>query len=492
MKSILRSEYSKLFLLGMLLNLVAAWFSMGHNQGDEHFQILEFANYKLGHSPAIDLPWEFIDKIRPGLQPFIAYCCIGTLQFIGVHSPFIIAFLFRLGISFLSWLVVCKLVMLLLPDFKTERGRKLFVLLNLFLWFLPYLSVRFSSENTASVSFLWAIYFLLKQYKSDTLKDSAFLAIGALLSLSFFFRFQMAFAFAGLGIWLLFIKRISFKNWFFLGLSFLAVSSICIYLDKWLYGTWEFTPYNYYYFNIVKGIAAGFGTAPWWDYFATFFLVGIPPISLVLMAFLFVGVYKKPLNIFSFILIPFVVAHSLVAHKEMRFLIPMIFPFLYMVSIATDHFIATYKPRKIYTYSFKVLVVVNFLMMIYRTLIPAQDALPYFRYVHKNLQKNPTTILCLQEPLFSLYGLKMNFYKPANINELVFKDEDTLSAYVVASKEDSVIIFQRKAFLPVKLTGYASKRIYTFYPEWLLKYNINHWEDRANIWSIYVVYKKPR
>ncbi|HXP53173.1 MAG TPA: hypothetical protein VN922_24730 [Bacteroidia bacterium] len=491
MKSIFQSEYSKFFTCSLVLTIVAAWFSLGYNQADEHFQILEFANYKLGNGPVADLAWEFNDKIRPGLQPFIAYCTIAVFHFIGLYNPFIIAFLFRLGIGLLTWLITCKLVIVLLPEFKTERGKKLFVLLNLFLWFIPYFSVRFSSENTATVSFLWALYLILKPYESKRQESISYLFVGLLLGASFFFRFQIAFAIIGLGAWLLFIKKIKLQNWLAIIFPALCVSAVCVYLDKWMYGTWQFTPYNYYDANIVRHIAAGFGTSPWWDYFATFFLLGIPPISLVLMAFLFVGVYKRPMHVLLFVLIPFLLGHIVIAHKEMRFLTPIIFPFIFLAAIGIDHFILTYKSRKIYTYGFGLMVAVNTFMLLYRTFTPAQEAIPYLRYAYYTYKEKPTTILCIEYPLYNLYGLNFNFYKPANINEVVLKNEDSLVSYLTTNMKDSAIVFQRNVTLSPKLSNmYRSKRIYMPYPEWIFNFDFNGWAERAHIWSIYTLYKK--
>jgi phosphatidylinositol glycan class B len=489
MKTIFQSAYSKYFIFGLLVNIIAAWFSVGYHHPDEHFQILEFCNYKLGNSAVTDLPWEFVAKIRPGLQPFITYCFITVFNAVGINSPFVITFLFRLLIGFLGWLVVCKLAMLLLSDFSTDKSKKIFLLLSLFLWFVPYLNVRFSSENTAAISFLLAVYLLLKPYVTNLKKISSFFIIGFLFAFSFFFRFQMAFAIIGLVAWLLFIKKISWQSWLFLFFSGLCGTLICMYLDKWLYGTWVFTPYNYYVANIVQHVAANFGTDPWWHYVVLFVITAIPPLSLVLLYFFGAGVYSKPKSVFVFALVAFLIGHSLIGHKEMRFLFPMWFAFVYLTAIGVDFCILKYKSNKFFTYSFKCLVVLNFGALLYRTIAPAQEAIPCFSFAQQEF-KQSTTIICIEEPLFSLAGLKANFYKPKNIEEVVLKNENELSTFLNTSNQDSVIIFKKTASLNNVPPNYTCKRIYCMFPEWVLKFNINNWEDRANIWSIHVLYKK--
>ncbi len=488
MKDIFQSVYAKYFLCGLLLNILAAWFSVGYHHPDEHFQILEFANYKLGNTPVIDLPWEFATKIRPGLQPFIAYCFINLFNSVGIYSPFISTFIFRLLIGFLAWLLTCKLILVLLSSFSSDKGKKIFIGLSFFLWFVPYLNVRFSSENTAALSFLCAIYLLIKSYRSQFQKKTSFIVVGFLLTLSFFFRFQMAFAIIGLGLWLLLIKKITWQNWLAIILTGLCTAALCIYLDKWLYGSYTFTPYNYYRVNILQHAAANFGTDPFWYYPVLFIMLAVPPLSVVLLYFFGVGMYGKPKSVFVFVLIPFVIGHSVIGHKEMRFLFPFWFAFVYIVSVGIDGCILKYHANKLFTYSFKILLIFNFAILVYRTIAPAQEAIPCFEFVHKKF-KQATTIYCIQEPLFSLASLKANFYKSKNIKEVILKDDTALDTLLVQNVADSIIVFKKTATLKVNAPTYTSKRIYCMFPDWILKFNINNWEDRANIWSIHILYK---
>jgi hypothetical protein len=38
---------------------------------------------------------------------------------------------------------------------------------------------------------------------------------------------------------------------------------------------------------------------------------------------------------------------------------------------------------------------------------------------------------------------------------------------------------------PVPPPGFQLKRVYCYYPEWLLSNNTNHWQERSRIWTIY-------
>jgi hypothetical protein len=58
-------------LVSLALHLLAAIFSTGYQNSDEHFQILEFLNAFLGRTPVATLPIEYARMIRPWFQPFI-------------------------------------------------------------------------------------------------------------------------------------------------------------------------------------------------------------------------------------------------------------------------------------------------------------------------------------------------------------------------------------------------------------------------------------
>src|ERR1700757_3211135 len=127
MRELIRSPYAKIFLLGLLVFVVAAFFSVGYHQPDEHFQILEFCNYKLGRSPAADLALEFKTQSRPTLQPYIAYVIIKALSAIGIENPFTWAFVLRLLTAISAWFIICKLSLLFVNDFVSEKGKKIFI-----------------------------------------------------------------------------------------------------------------------------------------------------------------------------------------------------------------------------------------------------------------------------------------------------------------------------------------------------------------------------
>ncbi|HSS12456.1 MAG TPA: hypothetical protein VLL04_01095, partial [Rhizomicrobium sp.] len=67
------SELRRSLVILAAVIVVTAWFSVLFYFPDEHYQILEFMSYKLGITPASDLPWEFHARIRPWFQPLVYF-----------------------------------------------------------------------------------------------------------------------------------------------------------------------------------------------------------------------------------------------------------------------------------------------------------------------------------------------------------------------------------------------------------------------------------
>src|SRR5688572_24767330 len=116
--------HRNIFLVATGLYLITAWFSIGFHHFDEHYQILEFAGYKIGFNAADNLAWEFPSQIRPGLQPFLAFVLIKLLSLIQITDPFIQAFFIRCVSAAFSLLCIRFFVNVFLVELKSNRDRK--------------------------------------------------------------------------------------------------------------------------------------------------------------------------------------------------------------------------------------------------------------------------------------------------------------------------------------------------------------------------------
>ena len=99
----LPSPVRRIALLGALALSIAAIFSIGPFHADEHFQILEFAGWKLGITPETDLTWEFGARLRPALQPAMAVMVHRLMNAVGFDDPYATSLLLRLFTAALAW-----------------------------------------------------------------------------------------------------------------------------------------------------------------------------------------------------------------------------------------------------------------------------------------------------------------------------------------------------------------------------------------------------
>jgi phosphatidylinositol glycan class B len=196
MNTTFEKKHKAILIISFITIILAAYFSVGSHHPDEYFQIIEFANYKMGGTTLQDLPWEFQNTMRPGVQPFIAFVFMKALSLLGTDNPFTIIFFLRLLTGILTWFITLRLIKHIQPKLTHSKSSKFLILSFLFLWFMPYLMVRFSSETWGGYSFLLGTILILGHLKLHN-HYKVFFA-GLLIIFSFYIRFQLGAAIFGL------------------------------------------------------------------------------------------------------------------------------------------------------------------------------------------------------------------------------------------------------------------------------------------------------
>jgi len=412
-----------LVLLGAA-TLVTAWFSQLFYHPDEHFQILEFMSWKLGITPVSELPWEFSSRIRPWLHPLLYFLIAKPLILLGVKDTFTIVFFLRLATGLVSLAALAVFVRALLPTIEDETEKRTFVRYLPLFGFLPYLFVRTSSEAMSAAFFAIGLGLAIGE------KSTRRLALAGLFcGLAFECRYQVAFMGLGLFAWLLIMARVRLA-----GLAAFLGGGFCTLLlgalaDRWGYGAWVFPPYNYFHFNIVQGVAAKqFGTEP---VFAFLYLMPAQiffAITLILMAALVAMWLRNPRHPLTWATLPFVLAHMAVAHKEARFLFPM-------VILATAFPVLGFSPRlprwrEFFTrlwswrgsWPMKAVTALSLLGMAYFALYPfgVRPHMPMARYLYRHW---PGTIYSFSNP-FQSYPI----FRPAGFRSERLRTQEQLEA----------------------------------------------------------------
>lgn len=302
--------------LGVTLQAVNPW------HPDEHFQILEFAWARAGRSPLADLPWEFPARIRPTLQPALAIAALRGLALLGVTSPYAWVLLLRLVSLALAFAVTVHVCLHAAPRLGRYARRTLW-LAALFLWFTPLFAARFTSENWGGLALAAALPLIERDARGRSARDAV---AGVLLGLSFVLRFQMAFAIGALLVWLPVAGgRAGLARAVRAAAAALVVVALATLCDAWFYRGWVFTPWEYLRVNLVEGVASTFGTEPWYWYLEQIPLWTAPPLGLALGVLVLVAAATRPRSPWVWAAGAFVLGHSMIAHKELRFLFPLLY-----------------------------------------------------------------------------------------------------------------------------------------------------------------------
>lgn len=479
--------------ISLFIHIVIAWQSIGYYQSDEHFQILEFANAKLGLSPASDLPWEYSQKIRPTLQPAIVYELGSFFQSIGFYDPFVIAFLLRLITALLSWWATALLIQRVVKQLNSDQHRYYFILIANFLWFLPYFHARFSSETWSGLFFFFGFYIITSLLKNSInwFLKSAF--AGALFAISFWCRFQIGFAIIGLGAWILIFK---YKRLLYLLPSVLGagiVALICIKIDHWFYGEVVFTPYQYYTVNITNDVASNWGVSPWWSYFTMFLETAALPVSLVVLVGFILSVYFKPTNEYMWPMLVLIGAHMVVPHKEIRFLAPTIFllPWCMVLFLTELRGVTLIQklPHKYFQIGRWLVMIVNIPLLIVVVFFrPAEESTAFYKFVYEKSHHHSIKIISTEGDPYAIgAGLKSNFYKSAKTKVVITTTDKMKEELSNQAPNEITYVYTRHFNLAPEISSQANDFECDFrtLPSFLQHFNFNGWVNRTRVMALF-------
>ena len=216
-----------------------------------------------------------------------------------------------------------------LSDEKTAK--KVGLILALF-WILPFMSVRNLIEVVCIPPAMIAIYLAIRGDESGRMKW--WILAGAMFGLSFAFRYQMSLMILGVGIVLLFQKKM--KPLIIFSVGFLSGAFIFQGIVDWISWGYPFASFHSYLtYNIEHRY--DYLVGPWYLYIGLLLSVFIPPIS-ILLGYGFLRAWKR----YTLIFIPtalFLIFHSYFPNKQERFILPILPFFTILGIIGWDEFI---------------------------------------------------------------------------------------------------------------------------------------------------------
>jgi phosphatidylinositol glycan class B len=403
---------------------VTAWFSELFYFPDEHYQVLEFMSFKLGITPASDLPWEFSVRIRPWFQPLVYFLIAKPLMVLGLRDMFVIAFVLRLATGVFSLLALALFAKAVLPTIEGEEEQRAFVRYLPWFGFLPYLFVRTSSEAFSAAFFALGLAVALGE------KSARRMALAGLLcGLAFESRYQAGLLGSGLFAWLALVARARPRMLAAFIAGGMAALAVGVLADRWGYGQLVFPPLGYIDVNLVQGVAAHqFGREPAFAYLYLLPAQIFFAITLVLMAAMTAMWLRNPRHAVTWVTLPFVLAHFAIAHKEARFFFPLAilataFPVLGFsprLPLWREAFARIWPWRR--SWAAKTVTGISIVAMAYFALYPfgVRPHMPMARYLYRH---DPGPIYSFATP-FQSYPM----YRPHLFRSTQLKDEAQLDA----------------------------------------------------------------
>jgi phosphatidylinositol glycan class B len=392
------TRFARTHLLVMLgVTCVTAYFSYAYFHMDELGQVILPARVKLGHAGTGGLPWEFGSRMRPWLQPAIYYAIGRALGVVGAKDVFTLTLAWR----FASGLAACGALALFVRTSEAwladDDERRAHVRVATLLGFLPFLFVRTSQESASATAFTFAFCIVL----ADATPNGPIampswrrlVAAGTLCGVAFEFRYQTVLLTLGLFAWMRVVGRVPWRALaLFVAGAGLAVA-LALPVDRWGYGEWTFPPLEYFRVNILEGASLLFGAEPPFAYLWLEPANIFAPVVVVLVVAMLVAWWRNPRHAITWTTAPFFVVHSLLTHKEERFLFPMVILATSFVALAFAP--SAGKPLAVARWlwarrrgaGLKALAAVNFGGMLLLALYPLgwNHHVPFDRYVHEQL-----------------------------------------------------------------------------------------------------------
>jgi len=191
-----------------------------------------------------------------------------------------------------------------------------------------------------------------------------------------------------------------------------------VLLDYGYYNIWIFTPYEYFKVNIIEGRATQFGTSSFWRYIGfIIFAAPAPLFSIVLFYYGIKTFFKKYSNPIFLSTLIFIIVHSMIGHKEERFMFPVlnVFPLIYGWSLpAVQQFYENAKQwiRAFFRFLAWFTIILNSLLLLAITFVPYSQTIRFSEKLKNKFHNQPVNLFTLgQTPFQTPSRNPMVFYK---------------------------------------------------------------------------------
>jgi hypothetical protein len=311
---ILKSKWTLFWIcvLALALRMAVAVVFPGFEHPDEIFQMLEQA-HRLAFGNGF-IPWEFDEGVRSYFWPGILAGIFAAGNRLVPGSYLLAA---RFALSLLS-LTAVWFSWAILRRFAGPRAAVIGAFLSAGWVELVYFGSKAHNEVMAAHLLLIGTYLVFPYF--ENLRSQRLLLGGFLLGLAFCLRIQLALVMAvlWLAIWIVNGgRRVLLTT-----LGAAGGAALAGLVDYFTLPYPFASIFGYYRVNIVEGVSTVFGHAPW-----HFMILGFPRVwSGAFVLFVWFGIEgirkSRPMLLLAAMAAALVLAHSIVAHKEYRYVYP--------------------------------------------------------------------------------------------------------------------------------------------------------------------------
>ncbi len=311
-------------LLGLALRLIAAIFSQGYAMHDDHFVIEDgpFQWFLPDHGG-------WFHRVEPPghsvVYPSILYAILSSCMNIGITDPQSQMLVMRILHALFATLAI-PLAAAIARKVGSERSAQLAALLVAVFWMLPFMSVRNLIEMMCIPPLMIGVYWTLRRHSTKDL-----VLAGLAFAVAFMFRYHTALI-AGTMVLVLAWQR-QWRAALVLAVTYIvSVSLTQGVIDMAVWGSFLAAPIAYVTSNFAG--VNDYTSGPFYQYAVLIIGILIPPLSILLLWRVLAD--KRPQLRWEIVLpiAVFVLAHSLIAHKQERFILPIVPLLLVAVAVA--------------------------------------------------------------------------------------------------------------------------------------------------------------
>lgn len=477
-----------LLATAFVAHIVLCYFSVGFYHPDEQYYAIDIALKKLN---LINTPpsWEEIDQIRSHVLPWLFAGIIYILSIFKISNPFTVAFLLRVISSVLAFAATNLFCTLFRNNFSNLRTWLTYLGMMNFAFFIPFIHARTSSDNWGTSFLLLGIFFYFHVFNDSKLNNILLnknfkIIIGSIFfAIAFLLRFQTAIISGIVIVYALIIFK-HFKLKQLIGLYLLpalTILAIGIAIDSISYKGLTITFWNYFLSNIYQNKISQFGVSPFY-YYINLIIIKLTPAWGIAFIVSLISSAKNDFKNYSWMKISvfaFFLFHSLIGHKELRFLFPLAPLMITILSLELSR-------KKILHFKhwfFIILTIINAMALLVVTFTPAYKPLKFYKFMYEYFQV-PTVVFIENNT-----KLELEYYKNKNVQVIPFEQE--AKPISVAQKADNLQQDTYVFFNSYTNQVYFYKNnnscsvLFSTYPNILLRHLPERIKNRLNIWTLF-------